>query len=122
MATRTKTILNFKYKGEIRPMLEKWAKENAFNIRDATEEGVIECQRGGGSMMCPIYLHIQQTNEEVHMEIWLKVDLLTEFANLFTVPSQSGIETDIDGLYREREIARFFINKLLKELNQPSIK
>jgi hypothetical protein len=72
-------------------------------------------------MMCPIILHLQQTNENVHIEVWLQVDLFTEFANLFSIPPQSGIENDINGLFSERQVARFFINKLLKELNQPPI-
>jgi len=120
MVTRPKTILDFNYKGNILPIVEKWAYETNFTIK-ITENGMIECQRGISSMMCPIFVQINQSEENVHLQIWLKIDILTELTSFFTAPPESGIESDIDGLNQERDLARHFINKLLTRLGQPAI-
>jgi len=120
MANKARTILNFNYKDDIQPILTKWADENGFHLRDIGK-GVIECQRGGGVVMCPILLQVKQTGENIHLETWLMVDLLTQFTSLFSAPSQSPIDSSVDGLPRERDIARHFINKLLDQLGQPQI-
>ena len=82
---------------------------------------MIECQRGISSMMCPIFVQINQSEENVHLQIWLKIDILTELTSFFTAPPESGIESVIDGLNQERDLARHFINKLLTRLGQPAI-
>lgn len=120
MDNPSRTVLDFKFKEDIKPILEKWALDNNFHIRDGGE-GVIECQRGGGVMMCPIKVQIKQTGEKVQMETWLEVDLLTQLTSLFMAPAQSAIDSNNTLLWREREIARLHVNRLLKELGQPPV-
>lgn len=116
----SRTILDFSLDDDVYPILKEWASENGFIIRSEIE-GTIVCQRGGGVMMSPVMLQIKQSGKNVHLETWLQVDLLTEFITLFNAPAQSAIDSNTQTLWREREIARLYINKLLKELGQPPI-
>jgi len=116
----SRTILDFSFNDDVYPILKKWAAENSFVSRNGIE-GAIECQRGGGVMMSPVMVQIKQSGKNVHLETWLQVDLLTEFITLFNAPAQSAIDSNTQTLWREREIARLYINKLLKELGQPPI-
>jgi hypothetical protein len=120
MLESSRTILDFSFNDDVYPILEKWATENSFFTHNGVE-GAIECQRGGGVLMCPVLLQIKQTGNSVHLETWLKVDLLTEFTTLFNAPAQSAIDSNATLLWRERDIARLYVNKLLKELGQPPI-
>ena len=120
MLESSRTILDFSFNGNVFPILEKWAAENSFNTRNGVE-GTIECQRGGGVMMTPVLLQIRQTGNNIHLETWLQVDILTEFITLFNAPAQSAIDSSAKLLWREKEIARLYINKFLKELGQPPI-
>ena len=121
MDSPSRTILNFIFSGESKPIIEKWADENFFNVRSG-DDGGIECQRGGGVMMCPIMVRLTQTGESVHLETWLEVDLLTQLTTLFMAPTQSTIDSSSTRLWREKEIARISVNKLLHEFGQPPIK
>jgi hypothetical protein len=117
----SRTILDFSFVGDVHPILKKWASENGFNPLSGLE-GAIEYKRGGGVMMSPVMVQIKQIDKNVHLETWLQVDLLTEFITLFNSPEQSAIESGTTTLlWREREIARLYINKLLKEFGQPPI-
>lgn len=114
------TILDFKYKEDIKPVLEKWAVDNNFHTHNGGE-GMTEYQHGGGVMMCPIIVQIKQSGDNIHLETWLEVDLLTQFSSLFMAPTQSAIDSNGTRLWREREIARLHVNRLLKELGQPPV-
>jgi hypothetical protein len=117
----SRTILDFLFAGDVHPILEKWASENSFTIRKGAR-GAITYRRSGGVMMPPVLLQIKQIEKSVHLETWLQVDILTEFTTLFNAPAQSAIDSSTKGLWREREIARLHVNKLLKEFSQPPIK
>ena len=72
-------------------------------------------------MMCPIIVQMQQKDNEVHLEIYLKVDLLTQFTTLFTASEQSAIDSSVEGLWQERALARDLVNPLLEGLKQAKI-
>jgi len=120
MVESSRTILDFSFNGDINPILEKWAADNSFVTRDGVE-GAIECQRGGGVLMCPVLLQIKQNGSSMHLETWLQVDILTELTTLFNAPAQSAIDSSAKLLWREKDIARLYVNRLLKEFGQPSI-
>lgn len=120
MAESSKNSFDFRAPGNAHSVLEKWADQYHFNIREL-EGGVLECQRGGGMMMCPIIVQMQQKGDEVHLEVFLKVDLLTQFTTLFMAPEQSAIDSSVEGLWRERALARDLVNPLLEALKQPKI-
>ena len=120
MQKSSRTILDFSFKDDILPILNQWADENSFVTR-AGPEGAIECQRGGGVVMCPVLLQIKQSGSNVHLETWLQVDILTELTTLFNAPAQSAIDSSGKLLWREKDIARLYINRLLKDLGQPPI-
>ena len=46
------------------------------------------------------------------------MDILTGLITLFNAPVQSAIDSSTKTLYREREFARLYVNKLLKDLDQ----
>jgi hypothetical protein len=116
----SRTKLDFSFTGDIHPILEKWASENSFSIRKGAR-GAETYRHSGGVMMTPVMLQIKQSGKNVHLETWLQVDLLTEFITLFNAPAQSAIDSKTQSLWREREIARLYVNNLLKELGQPPI-
>jgi hypothetical protein len=120
MVESSRTILDFSFDDDVNPILKKWAAENSFVTRGGIE-GAIEYQRGGGVMMTPVMLQIKQSGKNVHLETWLQVDLLTEFITLFNAPAQSAIDSKTQSLWREREIARLYVNNLLQQLGQPPI-
>ena len=120
MAESSKNIFDFRAPGNARSVLEKWAEQYHFHIREL-EGGGLECQRGGGMMMCPIIVQMKQKGDEVHLEIYLKVDLLTQFTTLFMAPERSAIDSSVEGLWRERALARDLVNPLLEALKQPKL-
>jgi hypothetical protein len=120
MIESSRTILDFPFKDDMQPILEKWADANRFVMRQA-DNGASECQRGGGMLMCPVLLQIRQTGGNIHLETWLQVDILTEFTTLFNAPTQSAIQSGGTLLWREKDLARMYVNQLLRDLHQPPI-
>jgi hypothetical protein len=120
MTEPSRTKLDFTYKGDITAVVDQWAKENHFKV-SPNADGSLACRRGGGVMMCAVILEVRQTGEQVHLETWLAVDILTEFASLFTAPQESAIQSGETLLWREKELARWYVNPLLERLEQPPI-
>jgi hypothetical protein len=120
MARSSKTSLDFEFKKNIQPIIKEWAKFYGFNIKTATN-GKYTCKRGSGIMMCAVYVEIKQTAAKIHLEAWLEVDLLTEFASLFMAPRRSELKSKGALLWREKEIGRSYVNPLLAKFKQPCI-
>jgi hypothetical protein len=120
MQESSRTKLDFNFSGKADKVIEKWAAENSFVVRQVADD-TIECQRGGGVLMCPVLVQIRQNGAQVHFKTWLQVDLLTEFTTLFNAPAQSAIHSGEKLLWHEKEIARLYVNKLLKEFKQAPI-
>ena len=114
----SRTILDFTYKEDIQPIVKEWAEEFHFKVSPA-ENGGLRCRRSGSLMLCGVVLEALQSGSRVHLETWLDVDILTEFASLFNAPKESAIQSGETLLWREKEFARRFVNPLLERLNQP---
>jgi hypothetical protein len=117
----SRTILDFTYEDDIRPIVKEWAEEFHFKVSPA-ENGGLRCRRSGSVMLCGVMLEVQQSGSRVHLETWLDVDILTEFATLFNAPKESAIQSGETLLWREKEFARRYVNPLLERLNQPLLK
>jgi hypothetical protein len=117
----SRTILDFTYEDDIRPIVKEWAEEFHFKVSPA-ENGGLRCRRSGSVMLCGVILGVQQSGSRVHLETWLDVDILTEFATLFNAPKESAIQSGETLLWREKEFARRYVNPLLERLNQPLLK
>ena len=88
----SRTILDFDYKEDTHPIIKEWAEEFYFKVSQA-ENGGLRCRRAGSVMLCGVILEVQQTGSQVHLETWLDVDILTEFATLFNAPKESAIQS-----------------------------
>lgn len=120
MAKSSRTVLDFDFSKKIEPIVREWAKTYGFKLQ-TTPEGKLVGKRGSGVMMCGISLEVQQTGKKAHLETWLDIDLLTEFASLFMAPQQSALKSAGSLLWREKDVARSYINPLLAKLGQPPI-
>lgn len=116
----SRTKLDFIFKKDIYPIIKDWAEEFSFKV-SLTENGGLRCRRSGSVMLCAVALEAQQTGSQVHLETWLDVDILTEFATLFNAPKESAIQSGETLLWREKEFARRYINPLLEKFNQPRL-
>ncbi len=117
----SRTKMDFIYKEDIQPIVKEWAEEYHFKVSPA-ENGGLRCRRSGSVMLCGVVLEAQQTGSQVHLETWLDVDILTEFATLFNAPKESTIQSGETLLWREKEFARRYVNPLLEKLNQPLLR
>jgi len=114
----SRTLLDFIFKEDIQPIVKEWAEEFRFKVSPA-EKGGLRCRRSGSVMLCGVILEVQQTGNQVHLETWLDVDILTEFSTLMNAPKESAIQSGETLLWREKEFARRYVNPLLERLNQP---
>ena len=115
-----RTIRDFSAKEEIWPVVEGWAKETGYRLRES-EQSQRLYQKGHGILVAPMMLKISQTEEKVHLEAWIRAGLFVRLMALFIIPSEMGIESGGFRGVAPRRIARKAVNKLLERLGQPLI-
>lgn len=113
----SRTRLDFTFEEDIQPIIKEWAEEFHFKVSPG-ENGGLHCRRSGSVMLCGVVLEAQQSGNRVHLETWLDVDILTEFATLFNAPKECTIQSGETLLWREKEFARRYVNPLLERMNQ----
>ncbi len=114
------TVLDFSFEGDLWPIVDSWAKETDYNLKESGEARRLY-QRGHGVLVAPMMLEITQTGQDVHLEAWIRVSFLTRLLALFLLPSQMGIESSGFKAVVPRKMARTAVNKLLESVKQPAI-
>jgi hypothetical protein len=115
-----KTTVLFNHTGDIWPVVEGWARETGFNLKETSPKERLY-QKGIGFLVAPMLLRASCNGEQCTLEAWVRVNVLVRLMALFLVPSEMGIEPGGFKLVAPRSIARGAINKLLVQLGQPEI-
>jgi hypothetical protein len=118
MTPRTK--LSFRLNGDVWPTLERWAGVTGYRL--TTSNGSERTyQKGHGLMVAPMMLSIRQTDGEVAVEAWVRINQFMRVCSLFMLPPEMGIESGGFRAIAPRSIARNDVNGLLNLLGQPPI-
>ena len=115
-----RTIRDFDYSGDIRPVVDFWAQENGFRLVDGGPPKRL-FQRGHGFWTAPVKLEALQEGSKVHLEAWVHVSFMVRLMALFMLPKQMGVESGGFRGVLPRKIGRQAVNKLLQQLGQQPI-
>jgi hypothetical protein len=115
-----RTIRDFEYSGDVRPLVDAWAPEDNFRLIDATGPKRVY-QRGYGFWTAPVKLEVSQQGSRVHLETWVHLNLLVRIMALFILPKQMGVESGGFRGVLPRKIGRNAVNRLLAKLQQQPI-
>lgn|SRR5574341_1824651 len=116
----TRTVRDFPASADVWPIVETWAKESNYSLKTQTGSTRLY-QRGQGFLTAPMMLEISQGGGQVHLEAWISVSPFMRLFALFLIPAEMGIESGGLQLVIPRNMARGAVNKLLNQLQQPSI-
>lgn len=120
-ASNTRSIRDFTYKDNIFIISDSWAKSNGYRIINSSGENLHIYKRGYGLAHPPIICQIEQNDNEVHLEAYVKVGLLGRITTLFITPSEMNLTSEgFIGSY-PRTIGRTDINSLLYIFNAKQI-
>jgi hypothetical protein len=116
----TRTTKSFSYNTDIWPVVDNWAKENSYRMKENSGSTRLY-QKGRGFLVAPMMLKLTQQNGEVTLTAWIRVNTLVRLMGLFLIPSEMGIESGGIKLVAPRKIARSAVNKLLTQCQQSAI-
>jgi len=115
-----RTVREFVYKAEVWPLVDTWAAETGFKL--VSGEGKRRLYRKGRwPLMAPAFVVIQQIQERVTLESWVKADFFLILSILTGKGPETGIESGGLSAAVPRHRARDAVNQLLKRLNQKPI-
>lgn len=115
-----RTIRDFPLAEPLWPRVETWAAQQHYRLVDSQDSRRVY-QRGHGILVAPMMLSLETRPGGVHLEAWVRGQLLARLISLFILPAEMGIES---GGFRgvvPRKIARTAVNPLLVSLGQPPI-
>ncbi len=110
-----RTVCDFTADKEIWTVVEGWAKETRYRLRESDQSQRLY-QKGRGILVVPTMLEVSQTKEKVHLEVWIRANLFFRLTALFLIPSERGIESGGFMWVAPRRVARRAVNKLLEKL------
>jgi len=116
----SRTILRFKSAGDIWPIVNRWASQNGYKLKQSVGR---EClfQKGIGFWVAPMMLKVKQENQETIIEAWVRANLFVRISSLFILPAEMEIASGGLKAVIPRNMARKAVNTLLAQLNQPPI-
>ena len=115
-----RTVRDFTASTSVWPVVEAWAKESSYSLKESSQSTRLY-QRGMGFWTAPMMLEITQSGDNVHVEAWVKVNVLARLMALFMLPAEMTIESGGARGILPRNLARGAVNKLLGQLGQPPI-
>ena len=116
----TRTVLDFRIQGDPWPTIDSWAQQSGYRLKEGS--GPKRLYEKSMGIMVPMMLQIQQADDQLHLEAWVRATRLTQIFALFLNPAEVGIESGGDIHYLiPRGIARNDVNKLLNSLGRPPI-
>jgi hypothetical protein len=115
-----RTVRDFEYSGDSRPIVDAWAVENGFRLLDGTGAARL-FQKGHGFWTAPVRFEASQEGSKVHLETWIPMNLLVRLMALFMLPKQMGVESGGFRAALPRKIARQAVNRLFEKLGQPPV-
>jgi hypothetical protein len=115
-----RTTISFSTAGDFWPVVEAWAKQNDYRLVESNGSGRVY-QKGHGFLTAPMMLKIGNKGQDVALEAWIKMNMLTRACALFMLPAEMGIESGGFRAVVPRNIARTATNKLLVQFGQQQI-
>ena len=115
-----RTTLRFNSDGDIWSIVDKWAGENGYVLKESVGDEKLY-QKGIGFLVAPMMLKVVQRNREAVIEAWVRANLFVRMMSLFILPAEMGIESGGFRAALPRRIARNAVNTLLTQLRQPPI-
>lgn len=115
-----RTAITFQYDEEIWPAVEKWAGGNGFKLKSSIGSERLY-QKGKGFWQPPIMFRVNQIDQEVTFEAWVRLNLLYGYMRLYLLSAETSIESGGYRLFAPRRTARQAVNKLLQQLGQKVI-
>lgn len=115
-----RTIISFDVNTDIWPVINQWANENGYKKKEESGSPVL-FQKGVGFLVAPMMFQVHIENQRVHIETWVRANLLVRLFALFLIPAEMAIESGGVKMLVPRKIARHAVNKLMERLGQPLI-
>ena len=113
----SRTTRDFKFEGDIWPIVEDWAKMTRFKLKESSKTRKLYVKSWGiaiDSMM----LEIKKTEEKIRLEAWVKVTPI--WWSPMEVPIESKYSVNY-GWVPQTKKTRRLVNKLLEKFGQPEI-
>ncbi|MCP5049518.1 MAG: hypothetical protein GY940_20270 [bacterium] len=120
MERRTIIDFNVDYVDKTWNVINQWAQENNYKPKESTGPAK-RFQKGTGFLVAPMMFEVTIDGGAVHMEAWIRANLLNRIFSLFILPAEMGIPSGGVKAVAPRKIARKAVNKLLEQLGQPLI-
>ncbi len=117
---KKRTFIEFEYNGDIWPVVNKWAEENKYKLKEEMGGGKIY-QKGVGFLVAPMMVKIEQVGSKIKLEAWVRTNFVYRAISLFILPAEMEV---ISGGFRgvvPRAVARKAVNKLLLSFDQEQI-
>lgn len=95
--------------------VEGWANANNFTLKSSSGNEKTY-QRGIGFLVAPTMLKIRPENQDLVLEIWIRMNLFVRICSLFMLPAEMGIESGGFRAVLPRSMTRNLFNQLLTQL------
>lgn len=116
----SRTVRDFSVPTDIWPTVERWAKEEGFELLESSGSKRIY-RHGSGLIVLPTMLEISAEEGQVHLETWIKSNPINRLLSLLMTPNEIALETGGITFAAARSLARKSVNRLLVHLGQPLI-
>ena len=116
----SRTVRDFSVPTDIWPTVERWAKEEGFELLESSGNKRVY-RHGSGLIVLPTMLEISADDGNVHLEAWIKSNPVNRLLSLFLTPNEIALETGGITFAAARSLARKSVNRLLVHLGQPLI-
>jgi hypothetical protein len=117
----SRTIIEFVSEFDIWSLVDKWAEKFDCKLIVSSNTERLYQIKGRYDSEYPSMLNIKRVNQNIRLEVWIKVPFYWRIFVLFIIPSEMGIESGGVRLVLARQTARDAVNILLIQLKQPMI-
>jgi hypothetical protein len=116
----SRTIRDFYVPTNIWPTVERWAEKEGFRLLD--DDGIKRrYQKGLGLLILPTMFEMSLNEGNVHLEVWVKADMLNRIVSMFILPEESKLDSGGFAAILPRNVSREAVNRLMVQIGQPLI-
>ncbi len=116
----SRTTMDFRAPTDYWQTIDLWAKMTDIRLKQSAGPMRLY-QKGHGFWMAPVMISFQQTNDQIHMETWVRANFFIRLMALFIIPSEMELKSGGFRLVVPRKYGREAVNKLLAQLQAPLI-
>jgi hypothetical protein len=118
---RRRSVVTFTLNGEPWPKIAAWAKNHRFLPREPQTGSTKLFQKGSGLFTAPMRAQFTQRGNDIELQAWVHVPLLTRIMALFLLPQEMSLRSGGFRAVVPRSIARKAINELLVDVGAEPI-